>query len=226
MPPDEQHAPEASTTTDASALEPTLSATVVRVAWLAVLLGLGMEILLVIVIAGFGFFPGVKEIVADFVRQVTWSVFVCVGLAFGTVASRMRAQLMGLLGLLSAPLAFNAARVMHQGASKALEIAGPSADTFSVILPLSVLKGIEYAVLGVAIGWVGRRQWGGAKAHIGAGLVIGILFGVPITGLTYLGATSTPSTVDLISRGVNELFFPVGCSLVLYSAEVLGKKAA
>ena len=211
---------------DTGAREPRLSATVVRVAWLAVLLGLGMEILLVIIIAGFGLFPGVKEIVADFVRQVTWSVFVCVGLAFGTVASRMRTQLMGLLGLLSAPLAFNAARIMHQGASKALEIAGPSADTFSLILPLSVLKGVEYALLGVAIGWVGRRHWGGAAAHVGAGLVIGILFGVPITGLTYLGATSAPSTVDLISRAVNELFFPVGCSLVLYSAEVLGKKAA
>jgi hypothetical protein len=32
--------------------------------------------------------------------------------------------------------------------------------------------------------------------------------------------------IDLMTRGVNELLFPVGCSVVIYAAEALGKRAA
>ena len=67
MLPDERHGSDTNVRAS-SATELGLSATIVRVAWLAVLLGLGMELLLVIVIAGSGYFPGIKTIVADFVR--------------------------------------------------------------------------------------------------------------------------------------------------------------
>ena len=40
------------------------------------------------------------------------------------------------------------------------------------------------------------------------------------------GATPPPPTSDLFVAGVNEVLFPVGCSLVLFSAGALGKKAA
>ncbi len=80
---------------------------------------------------------GLKPFVADLVRNVTWSVFVCAGLAVGTAVVRARAPVMGLLGLVSGP-----------------------------------------------------------------------------------------PTSDLFVEGVNEVLFPVGCALVLYSAGVLGKKTA
>ena len=35
-----------------------------------------------------------------------------------------------------------------------------------------------------------------------------------------------PPTTNLISQGVDELIFPVGCSLILFSAEALGKRVA
>jgi hypothetical protein len=225
MPDDTNTSPTTTNSPSPSTLEPTLSATVVRVAWMAVLLGLAMEVLLLILTAGFGFFPGLKSFIADLVRQVSWSVFVCIGLALGTVASRMRTQLMGLLGLLGAPLAFNAARVVHQGVSKALQIVGPAPESSSLLLYISVLKGVEYALLGIAIGWIGRRVWGGFAAHVGTGLVVGIVFGSLIIALTYWEASSALSGLDLISRGVNEVLFPVGCSVVLYSAKVVGKKS-
>lgn len=72
-----------------------------RVAWLAILLGVAMELLLFA--TGFGAFPGLGPVAADLVRQLSWSTFVCVGLALGTAASGTRASLMGLMGLLAAP---------------------------------------------------------------------------------------------------------------------------
>jgi len=43
---------------------------------------------------------------ADLVKNVSWSVFVCVGLAVGTAVTQSRVPVMGFLGLISAPLAF------------------------------------------------------------------------------------------------------------------------
>jgi hypothetical protein len=221
----EKHSAEAPPN-NTTAPAPNFGATVLHAAWLAILLGLAMEVLLLLFTAGFGIFPGLKEIAADLLKQVSWSVFVCVGLALGTAASKARAPLMGLLGLLAAPSAFNAARAMNEGTKKALEITGSASASGFSVLALTLLKGLEYGCLGLAVGWVGRRPWGGVIAHVVAGLVVGLLFGGAALGLTYWGAPSPPSTVDLISQGLNEVFFPVGCSLVLFSAEAVGKKAA
>ncbi len=38
-------------------------------------------------------------------------------------------------------------------------------------------------------------------------------------------AASDPPAAELITEGVDEILFPVGCSPVLFSATVLGKKA-
>lgn len=200
-----------------------LGAKLLRAAWLAILLGFVMEALLLLFAAGFGIFPGLKPIAADLVRQVSWSTFVCVGLALGTAASQARAPLMGILGLLAAPLAFTVSRGLHQGAVKTLEIAGSGAGAPPVLL-LAVLKAVEYACLGVAIGWIGRRAWGGATAHVATGLLVGLLFGGTIVALTYRTSPEPLATADLISRGANEILFPVGCSLVLFAATALGKR--
>lgn len=61
-------------------------------------------------------------------------------------------------------------------------------------------------------------------AHAGAGLAIGLLFGGAMLALTLGSSPEPPPTVDLVSRGVNEILFPVGCALVLFSAGTLGNK--
>ncbi len=78
-------------------------ATLMRVAWLAIILGCAMEVLLLVLAAGSDSLPSVGTAVADFVKSVSWSVIVCAGLAVGTVVSELRAPLMGFLGLLAAP---------------------------------------------------------------------------------------------------------------------------
>jgi hypothetical protein len=54
---------------------------------------------------------------------------------------------------------------------------------------------------------------------------VGLSFGSVELALA-AGATPPPPAADLFVEGVNEVLFPVGCSLVLYSAGVLGKKTA
>ena len=200
-----------------------LGSTLFRVAWLAILLGFAMEALLLLLTAGFGILPGLKPVAADLVRQVSWSTIVCVGLALGTAVSKARAPLMGILGLLAAPVAFTISRSLHQGAVKTLEIAGSGADAPPVLL-LAVLKAVEYACLGLVLGWIGRRAWGGLSAHVATGLFVGLVFGGTIVALTYQMSPEPPATAALVSRGANEVLFPVGCSLVLFAATAIGKR--
>ena len=152
-----------------------LGTTLLRVAWLAIILGLVMELLLLLASA-FGGGLGLKPFVADLVENVSWSVFVCAGLGIGTAVVNARIPVMGFLGLLSAPLAFEASRVLHKGVLEALAVTGGGGDDLSPLL-VAVIKGLEYGCLGLGIGWVSQRRWGGALAHLAVGLLVGLVFG-------------------------------------------------
>ena len=95
-----------------------------------------------------------------------------------------------------------------------------------MVLVLALLKRIEYVCLGMALSWVGQRTWGERiLAYVAVGLAAGVLFGSLTLALAYWGTPSPPSTADVVSRGVNEMLFPVGCSVALYAAGVLEKRA-
>lgn len=200
-------------------------ATLLRVAWFAILLGLAMEVLLLVLAMGFGDVLGLRTLVADLVKSVSWSVIVCAGLALGTTVSKIRLPAMGFLGMLAAPLAFEVSRVFHKGTTEALAVTGSDPVNASP-LALALLKGIEYGCLGLLIAWLSQRPWGGMKAHVGAGFAVGLSFGGAIISLTYWSTPELFSAADLISRGLNEVLFPIGCALVLFSATVIAKKAS
>ena len=202
---------------------PDFGSLLLRVAWLAILLGLGMEVLLLVLGGAVGDVLGVGPIVADFVRNITWSVFVCVGLAVGTAVAKARVPLMGFLGLFSAPLAFEASRVFHKGTLEALAVSVPGGEAVSPVL-IAVVKGIEYGCLGLGVGWVSQRPWGGAAAHVAVGLLVGLVFGSVEIALASTVAP-LPPLPDLLVEGINDVLFPVGCALVLFSADALGKRA-
>ena len=75
----------------------------------------------------------------------------------------------------------------------------------------------------MGVGWVSQRRWGGAAAHAAVGLLVGLLFGGTEIALTP-GPIGELSTADVLTESVNDVLFPVGCSLVLYSAKVLGER--
>lgn len=202
---------------------PGLGPALMRAAWLAILLGLGFEVVLLAISVYGG--SGTGTFVADLVKSVSWSVFVCVGLAVGTAIANARVPLMGVLGLLAAPLAFEVSRALHKGTVEALALSGGADVPGTATFLLAVVKGVEYGCLGLLLGWVGGRAWGGAAAHVAAGLAVGTVFGGLILGLTFVPDPGAISAADLLSRGINELLFPVGCSLVLFSARSLGERS-
>ncbi|MBI2357515.1 MAG: hypothetical protein HYV04_01125 [Deltaproteobacteria bacterium] len=199
---------------------PDFAKTLLHVAWLSILLGIVMELLVLGTASGLGIMPGAGVILADTVQKVSWSTIVCVGLAVGTAAANARGPVMGLAGLLAAPAGFTIARTLHRGTLQALGAGVGAAGQPSAIV-LAILKGIQYGCLGMAVGWAGQRLPGKATAYVGAGLVVGVVFG----GLTLALMSPLPAAA-LISRGVNEILFPVGCSLVLFTAETLGKRTS
>jgi hypothetical protein len=199
-----------------------LGALVIRVAWLAILLGLTIQILVLIVASAFGHVHKTSSLIANLAQTICWSTLVCVGIAVGTAVSKLRLELMGLAGLLSAPLAFTIARSVHKGVSAALalELAGSSGPS---PLVLGIIKAVEYACLALAVGWIATRSRRGALAHALVGLCIGIFFGGIVLTYLYVDSVKAVSTVELLSRGINEVVFPVGCSLVLFATVSFGK---
>jgi hypothetical protein len=195
-----------------------LRKTLTRVAWLSIGLGLLMEVLLFAV--RYGVVGQVEPFVAEMVNRVSWSFLVCMGLAVGESFTGGRGLWAGLAGLFVAPAAFIAARGLHRGAAELLGTTGPSPDS-PVIMVLAGLRGIEYLCLGLLLFWIGRKAWGGAMAHIAAGLAVGVIFGGIVLLLTPAVAAST---AGLLSWSINELLFPVGCSLVLFGSSVVGKR--
>jgi hypothetical protein len=194
-----------------------------RVAWLAILLGLLLQLALLLAAAGFGTFAGLRPLVAETARSVGWSVLVCTGIAVGRVAANGRPPLMGIAGLLAAPLALTVANTIQKGIAAALNT--PQAAGTAPLWVLA-LKAAEYGCLAAALGWVGRRAWAGASAHAAVGLLAGVVFGgVALTVVAQSALTPLPPAA-LMVKGVNELVFPVGCALVVFAAEVLGKRAS
>jgi len=198
--------------------------TLFKGAWLAVALGFAIEGLILGTVALAGGTLAAKPFTADLVQKVSWSFIVCVALAVARTASKASGVLMGAAGLLAAPAGFAIARGLHKGASQALGLVAAAAPGPPPLL-VAGIKGLEYAVLGLAIGWIAKKSWGGVAAHAGIGLAAGLLFGGPLLVLTFQ-ALPQLSAATVVARTVNELCFPVGCALVLYASDTLGKRLA
>ncbi|HEX8230415.1 MAG TPA: hypothetical protein VF826_14035 [Chloroflexia bacterium] len=193
-----------------------LRATLTRVAWLAILLGLVVEVLLVA--SRMGALP-FEAAVAELVNRVSWSVIVCVGLALGDTLAEDKPLWLGLSGLATAPLAFTIARGLHKGTSELLEAKAPL-ESIAPLLAGSI-RGLEYMCLGLAIFWLSRRVRASAPVYIGTGLLIGLVFGLVMLALN---PAVMSSMATMLVWSVNELLFPVGCALVLFASEALGDK--
>jgi hypothetical protein len=194
-------------------------ATLLRVAWLAILLGLLLQLALLLVAVGFGTAPSPGSLLAETLKTVSWSLLVCVGVALGRVAAKGQVPLEGVTGLLAAPLALTAANTVQKGVAEAVDAAGvPAGPTPLWIL---AIKAAEYACLGLALNWVGRRAWHSALGHLAVGLLVGVVFGGLFLAVVVQSTPTPLSTPSLLARGVNELLFPVGCALVVFIAEVL-----
>ena len=121
-------------------------------------------------------------------------------------------------------MVFEISRVLHKGALQALAISAGGGEDLSPLVVVAI-KGLEYGCLGLGVGWVCQRRWGGALAHLAVGLSVGMGFGG--SEIAYAtGGTFQLSTADFLSDAVYEVLFPADCSMVLFAAKTLGKRAA
>jgi hypothetical protein len=196
-------------------------AKLLKVAWLSIGLGILIEILIAVAVLLSGYFPGLKPLLSDLFQKVTWSALVCIGLAFGKAMSNSGAFGTGASGFLVAPLAFVIARSVHKSASQMLGLAWdhPAA---ALLVVLGLLKAVEYAALGWQLSKYEGYPAATLGAHLKCGAVIGVLFGGAILGASLLLGGKLTFPV-LLSRAINELIFPVGCSMVLYAAGFAGR---
>ncbi len=181
----------------------------VRVAWMAIVLGVLMEVL--VLLSG----GAQNAILRDTLSKVAWSSVVCFGVAVGAAASaKFRAPAMGLAGLLAAPAAFATARVVH----KAFTFAAGKAvsEPMSIVLLVATMKGAEYAAFGMLTGWLASESFERAWHYALAGGLTGLYFGGLIATVTAAGGSG-----KLFPITVNEVLFPVGCALVLFASSLL-----
>lgn len=217
-------APSAATTSRAAAVQ-----MIYRVAWMSVILGLFVQLLVVIALVFVGERLGsVEKLINDTARSVTWPFIVCVGIAFGKAAAKLRApaataRFMGIGGLLAAPVAFTAARMVHKSLGQALSLDAAGVATWAVI-SLTILKTAQYGFLGNALGRIEDKPWGGWKAHAAVGFAAGVVFGI---GALIIQAThKTPTTSEWITNSINEIIVPVGCALIVFASGRMGKVLA
>lgn len=170
--------------------------TMLRVAWLSVVLGLVIEFLLVLLKLGFGKSLVAAPIVADLLQKLSWSTIVCVGIAFGKAFAEENVTRTGFNGLLAAPLAFVIAQMVHKAAQDILQLPPSGAGGPSPWL-IGAIKGLQYGCFGMAITWVGKQPWGSRVwAYVGTGLAAGAVFGGVLLALTVHTALQTPPALD------------------------------
>lgn len=204
-----------------------LPTTLLKVAGFSVVLGITIELLLILALFLFNKLNGgsPKPLLAETAQKVSWSFLVCTGISVGTAAQRARPAAMSLLGVLFAPLAFVVARATHKGASTALGTDFPPGSVPGVEV-MALIKAIQYGTFGAILGFVSRRSWGDRLiVFVGVGLFAGVVFGGIVLWLAFRDV-ATPEPAKLVARGINEVLFPVGCAVVLWSATAIGKHAA
>lgn len=188
----------------------------VTVAWMAVLLGLSLQLLLMGLALGLGAgWPGLA-ILGEFAQGVSWAVLVCIGLAAGTVAARGRALAMGVLGLVSGPVAWGLAKGVQRTVQAATGLAPAGLDAMFYLV--CAVRGVEYAVLGAMLGYLSQREVTRLPAFLWLGAAVGAVTAAAMIALNLWRAAEAGMPLPLARLAgiaVNELVFPIGCALVI-----------
>lgn len=202
---------------------------ILKVAWLAIVLGFVMQILASAAAWIGGKEPQLKEFLAEGAAKISWSTIVCVGLALGAAASKMRTAYTGFAGFLAAPVGFIAARTTQKSTTQAFGMTAPAAIATGIFVTILLLKAAEYASLGALLARLGEKPKATLGSFLGVGLAIGLLFGTLILLVFYYGGVQAGKplpTPRLLAQAVNEIVFPIGCSFVIYASGVFAKRFA
>lgn len=192
---------------------------ILKAAWLAIIAGLVLQTLVLVAkLMADGPFPGMR-LVVDVAGGVTWAVLVCAGVALGASAAKARSAMMGILGLMSAPAAFAATKGVQKGVAEVLGL--PADQITPLVYMIGAARTVEYAVLGIGLGWLLLKSDRGWKSYAALGLAVGVVFGGIILALTL--ARSSPPTPAIAGIAVNEIVFPAMCAVIIYLVSLAGR---
>ncbi len=195
---------------------------ILTAAWLAVIAGVLVQLL---VIAARAWFSGVVEAIgfaAEMAQGVSWSVLVCAAIAVGTLASKSRESIAGLIGFFAGPLAWAAAKGVQKGVQA---LAGVPQDQMTPLFwSVCGWKGLEYALLGYGLATLVSGATRKVSVYATFGLMVGLLSACIVIALNMANASLTGGAVPapkVASLFANEVFFATACSIVIYTAQVL-----
>jgi hypothetical protein len=179
-----------------------------RVAGLAIVLGLLMEGILVV---------GGQEAatLTNMLDKGLWPFLVCMALAVGQTVADGWPGRAGLFALISTPIAFTLGKAVQKSLSGMLDHTATGVLVDGSLLTEAGLRGVEYAALAIGLTWLRRKHWAGALAHLALGAVVGAMFGLVISIFV------VPSS--LIGWVVKEIVFPTGCALIIFVSETLAE---
>jgi hypothetical protein len=188
-------------------------AIVLRVAWLAILLGIVVEIIVVGARLFMGAQTPVAAMISEFAQGISWGVIVCAGVAIGVTVQRARAALGGLMGAISGPVGWGVAKSAQRSVQALM---GTAVDQFTpFFFTLVAVKGVEYLVLGLLLGRLAERADATWRGYALTGAIIGAVTAAVVVALNLMhGPVPMPKLAGLVA---SEFTFPIGCALVIYA---------
>jgi hypothetical protein len=193
-------------------------------ALLAIVLGFVMQaaILAAKLVAGASF-PGITLLV-DLAQGVTWSFLVCAGVSVATAVTQGRVMLASLIAAVFAPIAL----ALAKSAQKVMGhlIGAASEPGVLSLTTVGIFRAVEYGVLGWVLAVLVQKQEARAWPYLGIGAAVGLLVGGSFVGLSLSAASSAgaePATAEVAAMVVNEVFFPIGCALVIFASQWVGR---
>ncbi len=209
--------------TESTGTRPQPAVQLFTVAWLAAVVGFALELLSAL--GAFALQGGTSPQVffAGLAQRVSWSTIVCVGLAFAKAFAPANPGASAWAGMLAAPAAFTIARAAHKGLGQALGLAVAS-PPIAIIALLTTLKALEYGVLGAWLARYDERGDASGRRYAGAGLAVGVGFGGLTLVILAIFSPRAAPPAEWLARGLNEVLFPIGCSLVLYAASLASRR--
>lgn len=195
----------------------------VTVAWLAIALGLVIQALILAgKLAGGAPLPGFQYL-ANVAQGVTWSLIVCLGVGIGTMVMRASMAFAGAIGFVSAPLALGGAKGVQRGLSQLTEGGAEEPFITLALLVIALIKALEYGFLTYMLTRLVRRERGELRSYLLLGAGTGIVFGGFIVFISWQLAGAALPLPALIGLTINETLFPVGCALVIFAIQYIGR---
>jgi hypothetical protein len=177
-----------------------------QVTWLDLGLVLLLEAIAFIIHGLLGETVSINEFILDSSKLLLWSLPICIVLTF----IERKSIFMGIAGLILTPCSTLIAGVLE---SQFREILTSVFTEGTNTIGLAALRGIEYAILGAALGFLAERQQDSYVNYALTGLLTGLVFTILL--LTQTGISPGLSLLTVFTDNIDEFIFPIGCALIV-----------